>query len=87
VTNRFQTHGKCFELGDKQLHVLTRTVLFGGELVDGRHNRRRVCALVLCVEDAKYGRRIVVDALNEQEWTGTEGGCHYVRDTRLTTLD
>jgi hypothetical protein len=43
--------------------------------------------LVLCVEDAKDGRRIVVDALNEQERTGTEGGWHDVRGTRLTTLD
>jgi hypothetical protein len=43
--------------------------------------------LVLCVEYAKYGRRIVVDALNEQERTGSEGGCHDVRGARLTTLD
>jgi hypothetical protein len=63
------------------------TVLIGGQLVDGRHDRRRVCALVLCVEDAKYGRMIVVDALNEQKRTGTEGECHDVRGTRLTTLD
>jgi hypothetical protein len=87
VTDRFQTHGKSFELGDKHLHVLIRTVLLGGELVDGRHDRRSVCAFVLCVEDAKYGYRIVVDALNEQKRTGTEGGCHDVRGTRLTTLD
>jgi hypothetical protein len=86
VTNSFQSHGKSFELGDKHLHVLTRAVLFGGELVDCKHDRRRVCALVLCVEDAKYGRRIVVDALNEQERTGTEGECHDVRGTRLMTL-
>jgi hypothetical protein len=87
VSNRFQTHGKSFELGDKRLHVLTRTILLRGELVDGRHERRRVCALVLCVEDAKYDRWIVVDALNEQERTGTEGGCYDVRGTRLTMLD
>jgi hypothetical protein len=43
--------------------------------------------LVLCVEYAEYGRRIVVDALNEQKRTGSEGGCHDVRGTRLTTLD
>jgi hypothetical protein len=43
--------------------------------------------LVLCVEDAKYGRRIVVDALNGQKRTGTKGVCHDVRSTRLTTLD
>jgi hypothetical protein len=61
-------------------------MLLGGELVDGRHDRRRVYALVLCVEDTKCGRRIVVDALNEQERTGSEGGCHDVRGARLTTL-
>jgi hypothetical protein len=27
------------------------------------------------------------DALNEQERTGTEDGCHDVRGTRLTTLE
>jgi hypothetical protein len=42
---------------------------------------------VLRVEYAKYGRRIVVDALNEQERTSSEGGCHDVRSARLTTLD
>jgi hypothetical protein len=87
VTNRFQTRGQSFELGDKHLYVLTRTLLRGDELVDGRHDRRRVGALVLCVEDSEYGRRIVVDALKEQERTGSEGRCHDVRGTRLTTLD
>jgi hypothetical protein len=43
--------------------------------------------LVLCVEDAVYARRIVFDALIEQERTGPEGGCHDVRGARLTTLD
>jgi hypothetical protein len=48
---------------------------------------RRVGALVLCVEDAEYDRRIVIDALNEHERTGSEGGYHDVRGTRLMTLN
>jgi hypothetical protein len=87
VTNRFQTHGQSFELGYKNVHVMTGTVLLGGELVDGRDDRRRVGALVFCVEDAEYGRRIIVDALNEQERTSSEGECHDVHGARLTTLD
>jgi hypothetical protein len=43
--------------------------------------------LALCVEYAEYGSRIVVDALNEQKRTGSEGGCHDVRGARLKTLD
>jgi hypothetical protein len=35
----------------------------------------------------RTSRRIVVDAVNEQERTGSEGGCHDVRRARLTTLD
>jgi hypothetical protein len=67
--------------------VLTRTVLLGGELVDGRHDTRRVHALVLCVKDAEYGRRIVVDALTRQKRTASKGRCHDVRGARLMTLD
>jgi hypothetical protein len=35
VTNRFQQHDQSLELGDKHLHALTRTILIGGELLDG----------------------------------------------------
>jgi hypothetical protein len=42
---------------------------------------------VLCIEYADFGRRIVVDALSEQERTGSEGECHDVRGARLTMLD
>jgi hypothetical protein len=87
MINRFQTHGQSLELDDNHLRVLTRTVLLGGELVDGRQDRRHVDAFVLCVEYSEYGHRIVVDALNEQERTDSEGGCHDVCGARLTTLD